>query len=437
MPPSQECQKGGLRGGARGDSYRNLLIGVKIEKLTANPNPRIGGLIVRRGLVVGYDTGQHFAVEITWEDWPWTMYTDLDPELLRGDDEPLLIRGHWKPVLPNQRVLPRRGEKGKFLGPCPRCLYESNAKRCPMCHPSDPSIVGLSKKSRHTHYPSNQHTLQLMVVMCLDSDYQALISCRGMVEMAGKKAGGMLTLILSLLVVYAAKRCLGSHLRYKPVSQPRTTAHPHGQSGRFRVRPKGTFKPVALLLGIAMLQHLTCRSVVGMDLNESDDESESRDDGSSTASVFRWHDMDKDFCKAYEMVKDYVRAGNHLHPHHTDLNNLFIGALANRLFSLDGTRREVAHPHAYVQAAFHTHINPTVWTIERYNPKPLQIIREVLHYLDLIDEHCERLLIDETEEGTETTALGAETNNQTVNTAQTVGAAGGLVMAACNQAQIH
>ena len=116
---STVARKTGLLGGAKGDDWRNLLLNIRILKLTTYPYARLEdrGLVERSGLVSGYDTGQRNAVRITWDDRPtWTTLTDLEPRLLRGDDEPLLIKGHWKPLQPNQRVLPKRDEKKQDIG---------------------------------------------------------------------------------------------------------------------------------------------------------------------------------------------------------------------------------------------------------------------------------------------------------------------------------
>ena len=132
------------------------------------------------------------------------------------------------------------------------------------------------------------------------------------------------------------------------------------------------------------------------------------------------------------------------------MHNTFVRHLADQLFPVFG-RRLYKH-EVHVQAAIHHHVLPTAFEITRFTQRALPIIRNILNYLELIDEHCLRLLDDEYFLGSEDSSedvvhFDVEVNvdfdpeplaqNNGANGAQNVGAAGVTMIAACNHQHYH
>ena len=215
---------------------------------------------------------------------------------------------------------------------------------------------------------------------------------------------------------------------------------------------KGAAKPFVFWVSLVVILNASCTSVVGMDLMASDssetESEDSADESGITSTVFPWN-LDVDVCKAYEAVKKYVREGNTLHPQIFDPPNMFVRRLAQRLFPIES--RYLDKPHVYVQAAMHTHIQPTAWPMSTYTMDMSPVIQTILQYLDLLDQYCLLLLEKENKEEDVTEAVEHE-NGRVANgevadaheegnaayvqpepVAQNVGAAGVHGIAACNQ----
>ena len=138
IPSAQvEERRTGLCGGARGDDYRNALVGLGFCKLSCNHV--VGGVVIRSGIVISVCTIQHGAVIVRFDDSPTKMIrTDLLEKKQRPHDALLIERGEWR-LQQDRTLTPVRDLQGVLLGgaTCGTCLFASDKPHCPICTHND------------------------------------------------------------------------------------------------------------------------------------------------------------------------------------------------------------------------------------------------------------------------------------------------------------
>ena len=138
IPSAQvEERRTGLCGGARGDDYRNALVGLGFCKLSCNHV--VGGVVIRSGIVISVCTTQHGAVIVRFDDSPTKMIrTDLLEKKQRPHDALLIERGEWR-LQQDRTLTPVRDLQGVLLGgaTCGTCLFASDKPHCPICTHND------------------------------------------------------------------------------------------------------------------------------------------------------------------------------------------------------------------------------------------------------------------------------------------------------------
>ena len=139
----------GLLGGAFGDGDAARLDGVRLRKLTADPNGP--GLIIRTGTCRGRSVvPREHNYDMNWDDRPLrTIRTDLLPELQVDVDSefpsPLLGEEQWQ-LLGHYSIPEISGNEGI----CPRCKMVSSNPTCPACGRSPEGMQTRGKRSAST-----------------------------------------------------------------------------------------------------------------------------------------------------------------------------------------------------------------------------------------------------------------------------------------------
>ena len=113
-------------------------MGCASRKLSQNPNIRQRGHLLREGVIHDVNlTHDRHAYWVVWagDTRGLRVSTDLGRDEMRPTWAILQAAGEWQLIESSYLVYPPSdGEGNKLAGPhCPRCLFPSDAVRCPIC----------------------------------------------------------------------------------------------------------------------------------------------------------------------------------------------------------------------------------------------------------------------------------------------------------------